>query len=291
VKSTGTMPSPSDALKPAARVSARLLGYPIIRIVLALVSIAIPFAVVAIPFNLFVSDKTLKKVGALLLAAVILVAYQTYVKVIEKRVATELSSTRATRELGSGLLVGALLLSFTIGALAALGVYRVTGIHGWAPMLATVPAFIMGAVLEEVVMRGVVFRILEQWLGSWIALAISAALFGILLAQSWSHAAERRRRYAGGGHPAGGCLHADPAPMALYRDSLRLEFHARGNLFCRRFWRNSQRPARGEACRSSVADRWRLRRGGFGGCGSGVPRCRASVVARRPAQGSCDSQI
>ena len=29
-------------------------------------------------------------------------------------------------------------------------------------------------------MRGVVFRILEQWLGSWIALAISAALFGLL---------------------------------------------------------------------------------------------------------------
>ncbi len=29
-------------------------------------------------------------------------------------------------------------------------------------------------------MRGVVFRILEQWLGSWIALSISAALFGLL---------------------------------------------------------------------------------------------------------------
>jgi membrane protease YdiL (CAAX protease family) len=157
-----------------------LLGYPIIRIVLALLSIAIPFAVVAIPFNLYVSDKTLKKVGTLLLTAVILVAYKAYVKAVEKRVATELSSTRAIRELSSGLLLGALLLSLTIGALAALGVYRVTGIHGWAPMLATVPAFIMGAVLEEVVMRGVVFRILEQWLGSWIALAISAALFGLL---------------------------------------------------------------------------------------------------------------
>jgi hypothetical protein len=29
-------------------------------------------------------------------------------------------------------------------------------------------------------MRGIVFRILEQWLGSWIALAISAAVFGLL---------------------------------------------------------------------------------------------------------------
>src|SRR3546814_4514721 len=27
-------------------------------------------------------------------------------------------------------------------------------------------------------MRGVIFRLIERWLGSWIALAISAALFG-----------------------------------------------------------------------------------------------------------------
>ena len=107
-------------------------------------------------------------------------AYRTYVKLVEKRVATELSGTRAVQELSKGLLLGALLLSLTIGVLAALGVYRVTGIQGWVPMLATVPAFILAAVLEEVVMRGVVFRILEQWLGSWIALAISAALFGLL---------------------------------------------------------------------------------------------------------------
>lgn len=147
---------------------------------MALLSIAIPFAIVAALFNLYVSDKTLKKVGALLLTAVILVAYRTYVKVIEERAATELSGARATRELAAGLLLGALLLSLTIGVLAALGVYRVTGFHGWMSMLATVPAFIMGAVLEEVVTRGVVFRILEQWLGSWIALAISAALFGLL---------------------------------------------------------------------------------------------------------------
>ena len=174
------MPSSPDAPKSAARLSARLLGHPIIRIVVALLSIVIPFAIVAIPFNLFVPDKTLKKVGALLLTAVIVMAYKTYVKLVEKRVATELSGTRAVQELSKGLLLGALLLSLTIGVLAALGVYRVTGIQGWVPMLATVPAFILAAVLEEVVMRGVIFRILEQWLGSWIALAISAALFGLL---------------------------------------------------------------------------------------------------------------
>ena len=170
----------SDSTKHFAPLSARALRHPMIRIGMALLSIAIPFAVLAIPIDLYLSDNTLKKVGALVLAVVILVAYQAYVKVVEKREATELSGTGAIRELAVGLLLGTLLLSLTIGTLATLGVYQVTGVYGWLPMLATVPAFVMAAVLEEVVMRGVVFRILEQWLGSWIALVISATLFGAL---------------------------------------------------------------------------------------------------------------
>lgn len=158
----------------------RLLRSAIGRIVAALLAIAVPFAAVAIPFNLYVSDKLLKKAGALLLSIVVVSAYSAYVRLVEKRPVAELSGPHAVRELGAGMLLGALLLSVTIGVLAALGVYQVMGHNGWLAMLATVPGFILAAVLEEVVMRGVVFRILEQSLGSWIALALSAAIFGAL---------------------------------------------------------------------------------------------------------------
>jgi len=174
------MPGLVAPTAPSARWGVRLLSNPTIRMILALLAIAIPFAIVAIPFNLYVSDRILKKAGALLLTAVILAAYRTYVKVVEGRPVTELSRTHASRELGAGLLLGALLLSLTIGVMAALGAYRITGTNGWMAMIATLPAFILAAVLEEVVMRAVVFRILEQWLGSWTALAISAAAFGVL---------------------------------------------------------------------------------------------------------------
>jgi membrane protease YdiL (CAAX protease family) len=158
----------------------RVLKFPLVRIALAILSIAIPFAIVSLPFNLFVTDKSLRRVGALLLAAIVLGAYGAYVRVGERRAVTELSGTHAIRELGIGLGFGALLLSVTIGILAALGVYQITGNNGWQIMLATVPASVLSGVLEEVVMRGVIFRILEQWLGSWIALAISAIIFGFL---------------------------------------------------------------------------------------------------------------
>jgi hypothetical protein len=158
----------------------KVLTFPLVRIVVAIIFIAIPFAVVSTPFNLFVTDKPLKRVGALLLAAVVLLAYRAYVRIVERRAVTELSGTRAVRELGSGLALGALLFCLTIGILAALGAYQITGNNGWMVMLAILPASILGGVLEEVVIRGVVFRILEQWLGSWVALAISAVIFGVL---------------------------------------------------------------------------------------------------------------
>jgi membrane protease YdiL (CAAX protease family) len=146
----------------------------------ALLAIAIPFAAIAIPFNVSVTSIIWTKAGALLLTAVVLSAYAAYVRVVEKRAVTELSGPRAMRELGAGLLLGALLLSLTMGVLATLGVYRITGYNGWAAAFATVPGFVLALALEEVVFRGIIFRILNDWLGSWIALVLSAALFGAL---------------------------------------------------------------------------------------------------------------
>ncbi|MFY7860715.1 MAG: CPBP family intramembrane glutamic endopeptidase, partial [Chitinophagales bacterium] len=34
--------------------------------------------------------------------------------------------------------------------------------------------------IEEILIRGIIFRILEEWLGSWIALLISALIFGFM---------------------------------------------------------------------------------------------------------------
>jgi hypothetical protein len=39
---------------------------------------------------------------------------------------------------------------------------------------------LMAGVFEELLVRAVVFRIAEEWLGSWLALAISALLFGLV---------------------------------------------------------------------------------------------------------------
>ena len=174
------MNSRSETLSTVPTWWRRVLAFPLVQIVVAIAFIAVPFAVVSTPFNLFLTDKSLRRVGALLLTAVVLAAYWAYVRIMEKRAVTELSGTRAARELGSGLVLGALLFSVTVGILGALGVYQITGNNGWLTMLAILPASILSGVLEEVLIRGIVFRILERWLGSWLALGISAVIFGVL---------------------------------------------------------------------------------------------------------------
>jgi uncharacterized protein len=107
--------------------------------------------------------------------------YRAYVRLIEKRRdLTELSGTGAPKELGVGMLVGLGLVSASIGLLWLLGDYRVTGVGVWTAAFVLLANNGAGAFVEEVLLRGIVFRISEEKLGTWVALAISALLFALL---------------------------------------------------------------------------------------------------------------
>ena len=117
------------------------------------------------------------------LVASVLVAYfvyRAYVRFVEKRAVTELSGKGAPKELGVGMLVGFGLVSVCTGLLWLLGDYHVAGISVWTTVFVLLANNGAGAFVEEVLLRGVVFRISEEKLGTWIALAISAVLFALL---------------------------------------------------------------------------------------------------------------
>ena len=103
----------SQSEVPAPTLWNRVLAFPLVQIVVAFLFVAIPFAIVSTPFNLFVTDKLLRRAGALLLAAVALAGYSAYVRVMEKRPVTELSGPRAAHEFGTGLALGT--LPFSVG--------------------------------------------------------------------------------------------------------------------------------------------------------------------------------
>ena len=107
-------------------------------------------------------------------------AYRGIVRLLERRTPDELSLDGAARETGAGALVGGGCLTVTVAIIAALGYYQVEGTGAWATALATAVAIAAGAgYIEEVIFRGVVFRIAEEALGTWLALGITVALFGL----------------------------------------------------------------------------------------------------------------
>jgi len=106
-------------------------------------------------------------------------AYLVLVKLVERRPVDELAPRRWLPQGGLGLLAGLTLFSAVVGVLWLLGSYHVTGTNpnaGWLPALLMVG--IGAGVGEEIICRGVLFRISEEGLGTWWALAISALFFG-----------------------------------------------------------------------------------------------------------------
>ncbi|HEY9130755.1 MAG TPA: type II CAAX endopeptidase family protein [Dyella sp.] len=108
-----------------------------------------------------------------------LIAYLLLVRLIERRPATELSLRTLPAWGGLGLLAGAALFSVVTGLLWLLGVYHVSGTQPNVDWLPAVLSVGLGAGLyEEIISRGVLFRIVEEGLGTGAALIVSALFFG-----------------------------------------------------------------------------------------------------------------
>ncbi|GGA10988.1 CPBP family intramembrane glutamic endopeptidase [Dyella caseinilytica] len=104
--------------------------------------------------------------------------YLALVKWIERRRMIEFAPQDWPRA-WVGVIAGVLLFTVTAGALWLFGSYHVTGTHphvAW--LLALLTLGIGPGLCEEIVFRGVLFRIVEEGLGTWGALLISAIFFG-----------------------------------------------------------------------------------------------------------------
>jgi membrane protease YdiL (CAAX protease family) len=122
-----------------------------------------------------------KGVAATVMAgAMMLVLYAVIVRVVERRSVSELALPAMGRELGVGALLGAGLYASCMGILALLGNYRVEGLNDWHVLVAGLAVALATGVYEELVFRGGVFRLLEDWLGSWAALVLSSLVFGLV---------------------------------------------------------------------------------------------------------------
>lgn len=124
-----------------------------------------------------------------------LVAYLMLTRRLERRQPAELAPNKLLPHSLVGLLLGAVLFSVVVGVLYLLGSYHVTGFNPHARWLPSLLVFGLAAgISEEILFRGVLYRIVEEGLGTWAALLVSALFFGFAHhanpgATPWSSAA------------------------------------------------------------------------------------------------------
>ena len=142
--------------------------------VVVLVSFAGGAAVQAVTWN-----APLTLIVGVAAAVLALAAYAWVVRKTEHREPVEVARRTAPAALGRGVLIGLGMFLAVIVNIAFLGGYE---IRGWGSLSGAIAIFgfmAAAAVTEELMFRGVLFRIVEERLGTWISLGLSGVLFGL----------------------------------------------------------------------------------------------------------------
>lgn len=116
----------------------------------------------------------------LALGAMLIFAYRLAIRTFEGREPAELHLAGAERPLAAGAALGAALFATVYAVLGALGHLTYLGRGDAGALAAALASSILAAVGEEILMRGVLFRVLEEGFGTLVAILLSGGLFGLL---------------------------------------------------------------------------------------------------------------
>ena len=118
-------------------------------------------------------------IGPLAAAATFLLAYLAGARWIERRKVRELEPRFAFPELAAGLMTGCALFAAVMAVLWFMGVYHPAGWGSTKGIAGGLAFAILAGILEEVLFRGILFRLSSRIVGTWGALAFTSALFGL----------------------------------------------------------------------------------------------------------------
>ena len=123
--------------------------------------------------------KYIPSAGAAVLAVLCLATYILAARLIERRTPTELAANRVLPEGAAGVGIGFLLFAAVMAILLAVGVYHPAG---WGTTSGLANGFffaVMAGITEEILFRGLLFRLSSKIVGTWGALIFTSLLFGL----------------------------------------------------------------------------------------------------------------
>jgi uncharacterized protein len=110
---------------------------------------------------------------------VLLASYYYLFSFYDKRKISELSGKKLIWELPGGFIFGFSVLSLVVLILYLAGYYSISGDVDFSYLLAPFSVLVVAALLEEIVFRLIIYRILEEWIGTYRALLFAAILFSL----------------------------------------------------------------------------------------------------------------
>ena len=165
---------------------AQIFHFPLARfVVIAL------FLAPVIALNAFVVLKVIEQLGEplatnidivrmLITIPLLLLGYAWYCRVFEKRKALEISLPGAGREWGAGFLVAASLVVLLVAFISVFGSFDILEYRPLGTLLTNFLTFGMGALLQDLILLCVLYRLVEELAGTWVALVASLLIFGLV---------------------------------------------------------------------------------------------------------------
>lgn len=161
----------------------KILQFPLVRI-LAVALFILPYLLIR---NNFLADLVASTSGALhfifvigdaaLSLFIMFFLYRLYAKWVEKREAVEVSRSKSLPEWGAGFLVSFGLVGLLVLFMVLLGYYRIDRVDSPEILVEAFVFFGMGAFVQVLAFRLVLYRLAEELLGSWLAFVLIAIIF------------------------------------------------------------------------------------------------------------------
>lgn len=108
----------------------------------------------------------------------LLIAYKSYTKYVEKRKALELNPKHLWFEFGSGFVISMGVVCFMVVLMTLLGYYSISSFNSPSVLADRTGVYLMASFMEELVFRVILFKLVEEFAGSWIAIVVQGLLFG-----------------------------------------------------------------------------------------------------------------
>lgn len=159
----------------------RIADFPLVAMLIAMVVVILCFTIAVLLGNATppIPGFTMNMKFDLIAIPLLLIAYWFVIQRLGEHPRNDYRDPAPLRRLGLGIFAGFAIFSVAVAIAAVLGIYRITGPGDASNLLpALLASAIFPAISEELVFRGILFRWIEEFGGSWLALLLTSAFFG-----------------------------------------------------------------------------------------------------------------